>query len=43
VLVSEADPITRLTRATTDAQALLDDYTANRDSAILDPRYVKVF
>jgi len=44
VLVSGADPVARFTRATTDAQALLDDYTVNYlDSDTLDPRYVKVF
>jgi sn-glycerol 3-phosphate transport system substrate-binding protein len=44
VLVSGADPVTRFTRATTEAQALLDDYTADYlNSATVDPRYLKVF
>lgn len=44
VLVSDADPGTRFARATTDAQALLDRYTAEYlTSAVPDPRYVKVF
>jgi sn-glycerol 3-phosphate transport system substrate-binding protein len=44
VLVSGADPVARFTQATTEAQTLLDDYTANYlDSATVDPRYLKVF
>lgn len=44
VLVADADPVARFTTATTDAQALLDGYTANYlHSATPDPRHVKVF
>lgn len=44
VLVSDADPVTRFTQATADAQTLLDDYTENYvNSATVDPRHVKVF
>ncbi|GAB1511534.1 extracellular solute-binding protein [Actinophytocola sp. KF-1] len=44
VLVSGADPVSRLTRATSDAQALLDDYaTTYLGNPTPDPRHVKVF
>jgi sn-glycerol 3-phosphate transport system substrate-binding protein len=44
VLVSGVDPVARFTRATSEAQALLDDYTADQlGSANRDPRYFDVF
>jgi sn-glycerol 3-phosphate transport system substrate-binding protein len=44
VLVSDADPVTRFTQATADAQTLLDNYTEEYlNSATPDPRYFKVF
>jgi sn-glycerol 3-phosphate transport system substrate-binding protein len=43
-LVSDADPVTRFTQATADAQTLLDNYTEEYlNSSTPDPRYFKVF
>jgi len=45
VLVNDADPATRLAQATTDAQAMLDEYAADhqRPADTLDQKYLKIF